>query len=51
MALSFPLLALQMLLLVAMRNGMGSGRITSLMATPFTEQLDMGRIAVADVPI
>ena len=38
------------LLLVAMRNGMGSGRITSLMATPFTEQLHMGRIAAADVP-
>ena len=37
-----PLLSVQMLLLVALRYGMGSRRIVSLLATPITEQLNMG---------
>lgn len=37
-----PLLAVQMCVLVGLRYGMESRRILSLMATPITEQLNMG---------
>lgn len=50
MVLSLPLLALQMLMLVAMRHGMGHWMLTSLMATPITEQLNMGFKASVDAP-
>jgi len=50
MVLSLPLLALQMFLLVAMRNGMPAWTLTSLMATPFSEQLNMGFAVSTDAP-
>lgn len=40
--LSLPVLALQMLVLVAMRYGMAEASLQSLMVTPITEQLNMG---------
>jgi spermidine synthase len=40
--LSFPLLALQALVLVAMRHGMTTWQLTSLVEIPFKEQLHMG---------
>ena len=52
MILSLPLLALQVLLLVALRQGFGIsmeiGR--SLRATPITEQLNMGLAVASEVP-
>jgi hypothetical protein len=50
MILSLPLLALQMLVLVAMRHGMTPSRLQSVMATPISEQLNMGVGAAADAP-
>jgi spermidine synthase len=50
MVLSLPLLTTQMLLLVAMRHGMAQQNLTSLMATPITEQLNMGFRSSADAP-
>ncbi len=50
MVLSLPLLTLQMLLLIVMRYGMVPRRITSLMATPIIEQLNMGFRTSADAP-
>src|SRR5262249_49015284 len=50
MVLSLPLLALQVLVLVAIRNGMSAWRLESLMATPVAEQLNMGFKASTDAP-
>ena len=49
MVFSLPLVALQLLILVAMRHGL-AGRVSSLMATPVTEQLNMGFAASGQVP-
>src|SRR5512132_904897 len=40
--LALPVLALQMLVLVALRHGMPAASLQSLMVTPITEQLNMG---------
>jgi SAM-dependent methyltransferase len=42
LVLAMPLLALQMLVLIALRHGMAAWRIESLRVTPFREQLNMG---------
>ncbi len=48
---SISVLAFQMLLLTLLRYSLGSSRITSLLlATPFTEQLDMGLKVSKSIP-
>jgi len=50
MALALPLLAVQALMLVAMRHEMSPWSLASLMATPIREQLNMGFAASSDAP-
>lgn len=45
-----PVLAVQFLLLTFLRYGLGAWRIRSLMATPVTEQLNMGFSVARSVP-
>lgn len=50
MVLSIPLLSLQMLLLVGLRHGLSSKQLTSMMFTPFSEQLNIGFRVSSAVP-